>query len=79
MTGKPKATYDRVADAIGIYFAPRDSEYDDSKEVAPGIVLDYDAAGCVIGVELLHVSKLLATGTTDAGDIEDTGKSAAAE
>lgn len=65
MTKKPRARYDREADAIGIYFAPEGAKYAESEEVAPGLVLDYDAEGHVLGVELLYVSKLLATGSTD--------------
>ena len=61
MTEKPKdrASYDPEADAIGVYFAPKGAEYQDSKEIAPGVVLDYDKQGRVIGVELLHVRQLL--------------------
>ena len=29
----------------------------DSREVAPGVVLDYNAHSQVIGIELLHLSK----------------------
>ncbi|WP_428485945.1 DUF2283 domain-containing protein [Rhodopila sp.] len=54
-----RVSYDREADAIGIYFAPEGAEYEVSSEVAPGVVLDYDKQGRVIGVELLHVRKLL--------------------
>lgn len=75
MTRKPRATYDREADAIGVYFAPDGAGYVESEEVAPGLTLDYDADGHVIGVELLYVSKLLATGSTD----EQAGERAAAD
>ncbi|MGH8651304.1 MAG: DUF2283 domain-containing protein [Gammaproteobacteria bacterium] len=29
----------------------------DSEEVAPGVIVDYDEAGQVVGVEILHLSK----------------------
>ena len=58
---KARATYDREADAIGIYFAPEGAEYEDSDEVAPGVVLDFDKQGRVIGVELLNVRALLSS------------------
>ena len=58
----PQATYDAEADAIGVWFAPEGSTYCESEEIAPGIVLDYDGAGRVIGVELLYVSDLLKKG-----------------
>lgn len=60
MTRKAEASYDAQADAIGIYFAPDGAEYAESQEVAPGIVLDYDRDGRVIGVELSYVRQLLA-------------------
>ena len=56
------ATYDPEADAIAVRFAPDGARYVESEEVAPGVVLDYDAEGRVIGVELLYVSELLASG-----------------
>jgi len=59
-----KATYDAQADAISVRFAPDGATYIESEEVAPGVVLDYDAQGRVIGVELLYVRDLLAAGKT---------------
>lgn len=58
------ATYDSEADAIGVYFAPEGAEYVDSEEVAPGLTLDFDAQGRVIGVELPYVRDLLTRGGT---------------
>ena len=69
------ATYDPEADAIAVRFAPPDAQYAESEEVAPGVVLDFDAQGRVIGVELLFVRDLLAAGTPAAG----MAKAAAAE
>ncbi|WP_428484900.1 DUF2283 domain-containing protein [Rhodopila sp.] len=73
MTNEPKGdraleggrvSYDSEADAIGVYFVPDGAEYDSSREVAPGVVLDYDKQGRVIGIELLHVRRLLAQGSS---------------
>ena len=62
-----RASYDPEADAIGVYFAPQGAEYQESQEIAPGVVLDDDTQGRVIGVELLYVRELLARGSlTDA-------------
>jgi uncharacterized protein YuzE len=72
---KPTATYDAEVDAISVRFAPEGAQYVESEEVAPGVVLDYDTDGRVIGVELLYVRDLLATG--GAGTV--TTKPAAAE
>ncbi|MBN9563091.1 MAG: DUF2283 domain-containing protein [Alphaproteobacteria bacterium] len=69
-----KASYDADADAISVRFAPDGVSYAESEEVAPGVVLDYDAQGRVIGVELLYVSDLLS-----AGKAEDAAGNPAAE
>src|ERR1700690_3596776 len=68
-------SYDPQTGAIGAGFAPPDAQYAESEEVAPGVVLDFDAQGRVIGVELLFVRDLLAAGTPAAG----MAKAAAAE
>ena len=49
-----KIRLDREADAL--YFRLDDGTIEDSEEVRPGIVLDYDANGTVVGVEFLNVS-----------------------
>lgn len=59
---KPRATCDPEADAIAVRFAPEGARYCESEEVAPGVVLDDDTDGRVIGVELLYVRDLLASG-----------------
>jgi uncharacterized protein YuzE len=50
-----KITYDKEADAM--YIQIRDAEHGSTKEVAPGLILDFDAAGEVTGIELLFVSE----------------------
>lgn len=57
---KPTAVYDAEADAIAVRFVPEGARYAESEEVAPGVVLDYDQQGRVIGVELLNVHELMA-------------------
>lgn len=44
-------------DADALYLRLDDSAIVESKEVAPGVVLDYDAHNQVVGIELLHLSK----------------------
>jgi uncharacterized protein YuzE len=64
-----RASYDPEADAISVRFAPPGAHYAESEEVAPGVVLDFDAEGRVIGVELLYVRDLLAAARgAPAGD-----------
>ena len=45
---------DKQADAL--YLRLDDSDIVESAEVAPGIVLDYNQAEEVVGVEMLHLS-----------------------
>ena len=55
-----KTSYDPKADAA--YIALSDGPVNESEEVAPGIILDFDDAGRVLGIEVLHVTKTLAPG-----------------
>ena len=50
-----KLNVDREADAL--YLRLDDSEIVESEEVSPGVVLDYNEAKEVVGVELLHPSQ----------------------
>ncbi len=45
---------DREADAL--YLRLDDSKIEESEEVSPGIMLDYNAENQVVGVEMLHLS-----------------------
>jgi uncharacterized protein YuzE len=56
---KPTRTYDAKADAIAVWFAPDGVRSVESEEVAPGVVLDYDERGRVIGFEVLNVRELV--------------------
>ncbi|MCC7493368.1 MAG: DUF2283 domain-containing protein [Fimbriimonadaceae bacterium] len=47
--------YDREVDVLRILF--NDHQIAESDEVAPGIVLDYDAVGRVVGIEVLDASE----------------------
>lgn len=49
-----KLTVDREADALYLNLA--DAPACDSEEVAPGIVVDYDAQRRVVGIEMLNLS-----------------------
>lgn len=50
-----KLAYDAAADAL--YLTLSDSKPAESDEVRPGVVIDYDDQGRVVGVEILHVRK----------------------
>lgn len=49
-----KLTIDEQADAL--YLSLADSGAAESEQVAPGIVVDYDDAGRVVGIEVLQLS-----------------------
>jgi uncharacterized protein YuzE len=55
-----KMTYDPQGDVAYVKLA--DGPVTESAEVVPGIVLDFDAAGRVLGIEALPASKVLAPG-----------------
>lgn len=55
-----KTQYDAEADALYLRFA--DAKVVDSEEVAPGIVLDFDAEGRIVAVEVLDAKRHLAEG-----------------
>jgi len=46
--------YDKAADAI--YLKLSDAEVAESDEEKPGIILDYDKEGNIVGIELLDAS-----------------------
>lgn len=60
-----RVTYDREADALAVRLPRTGATYAESEEVAPGLIIDYDAEGHVIGVQVLDVQDLLATGVRE--------------
>jgi uncharacterized protein YuzE len=50
-----KLTIDREADAL--YLDLDEAPAAESEELSPGIILDYNAEGKVVGIEMLHLSK----------------------
>ncbi len=50
-----KLEFDPAADAVYLEIADKDVER--SEQIKPGIVIDYDVDGNVVGVEVLYVSK----------------------
>jgi uncharacterized protein YuzE len=68
-----KTSYDPEADIVAIQFGARDAVYDSSAEVSPGIMLEFDTEGRVIGIEIEAVSLRM------AGTYGGKAKAAAAE
>ena len=50
-----KIEFDPIADALYIELA--DGEVEKTEEIRPGMILDYDASGNVLGIEMLYISK----------------------
>ncbi|MDE3098210.1 MAG: DUF2283 domain-containing protein [Verrucomicrobiota bacterium] len=50
-----KVTYDPEVDVLRILF--RDVPVEESDEDKPGVILDYDKDGNVVGMEVLNASK----------------------
>ncbi len=50
-----RITYDTDTDTLRIILT--DTAIDESDEDKPGVILDYDAAGNVVGMEILDASK----------------------
>lgn len=50
--------YDRDSDSLYLTLAER-RKYEDSVEAAPGVVLDFDAAGRLIGIDLERASQVV--------------------
>ncbi|HKV85778.1 MAG TPA: DUF2283 domain-containing protein [Ktedonobacterales bacterium] len=53
-----KLKVDRESDAL--YFRLDDSEIVESEEVQPGVILDFDAHGQMVGIEILRISTRIA-------------------
>lgn len=50
-----KISYDRATDSLYIHLSDRVSV--ESDEVQDGVVLDYDANGALVGIDLQHASQ----------------------
>ncbi len=50
-----RVTYDKTSDTLTVVFS--DAVITESDEDKPGVILDYDAAGGLVGVEILDASK----------------------
>ena len=50
-----KIEFDNTADAL--YVQLTEGEIEKTEEIKPGLILDYDAEGNVLGVEMLYIRK----------------------
>ena len=61
-----KTHYDPEMDSFSVIFAGKEARFQ-SAEVAPGVILDYDANGQVIGIQVVEVSERMAAQALPAG------------
>ena len=54
-----KVTYDSEVDVLRVLFS--DARIQETDEDKPGVILDYDAAGNVVGLEILNASQRVDT------------------
>ncbi len=66
-----KLTIDREADAL--YLNLDESPAAESEEISPGVILDYNAEGKVVGIEMLHLSKRVQPETLNRMQLETVG------
>jgi transcriptional regulator with XRE-family HTH domain/uncharacterized protein YuzE len=59
-----KFFYDRMSDSLYLALSER-NHYRDSVEAAPGVVLDFDEAGLLLGIDLERASRMV-----DVSDLE---------
>jgi uncharacterized protein YuzE len=57
-----RTSYDPEADAMFVWFGPEGVKSVETQEVAPGIMLDLDSEGRVIGIEVLDLSERMIRG-----------------
>ena len=62
-----KLRYYPDTDSLYIDLAERPST--DSREVTPGVVLDFDAAGALVGIDIDHASRHLDVSGLEAGAV----------
>jgi len=67
-----KLTVDREADAL--YLDLDEAPAAESKEISPGVILDYNASGKVVGIEMLYLSKRVSPENLGRLQMEMVGK-----
>jgi uncharacterized protein YuzE len=63
-----KLSIDKEADALHLVLD--ESLVSESKEVAPGVVVDYGSKGMVIGIEILDLSRRVSPSHLDKVEVE---------
>ena len=66
-----KLTLDREADAL--YLELDEAPAAESREISPGVILDYNAEGKVVGIEMLYLSKRVSAEKLGRVQLETVG------
>jgi uncharacterized protein YuzE len=66
-----KLTLDREADAL--YLELDEAPAAESREISPGVILDYNAEGTVVGIEMLYLSKRVSAEKLGRVQLETVG------
>ncbi len=66
-----KLTVDREADAL--YLDLDEAPAAESEEIAPGVILDYNSEGQVVGIEMLYLSKRVSAEKLSRVQLEGVG------
>ena len=66
-----KLTIDRKADSL--YLNLDGAPAAESREISPGVILDYNEAGTVVGIEMLDLSTQVPEGNLDRLQMETVG------
>ena len=66
-----KLTVDREADAL--YLDLDEAPAAESEEISPGVILDYNAEGKVVGIEMLYLSKRVSAEKLGRMQLETVG------
>ncbi len=61
--------YDSEVDVLRIIWS--NAEIEDSDSISEGVILDYDTAGNVIGIEILNASKKIKNLTINSQDLSE--------
>ncbi len=62
-----KLSYDRETDSLYIDLNSRPSA--DSREIQDGVVIDVDAKGKIVGIDIQHASEILDLATLEADSL----------
>jgi uncharacterized protein YuzE len=62
-----KLQYDHETDSLYIDLNARPSV--DSREIQDGVVVDVDAAGQIVGIDIQHASKVIDLATLETGSL----------